>query len=326
MAAPGDAPVSPEERAASVKKRAHELGFDSCGITDLSPPPHSGELDRWLKSGYAGTMAYMGRQQRKRREPATIVPGATRAVVVTRNHYTPDRAVPKGEGKVAKYARGRDYHHALEPVLEKLARHTGGLGGPGTVARAFLDAGPVPERELAQRAGLGWIGKNTMLIDPKRGSFFFIGTVLTDADLALDSPFEADRCGSCRRCLDACPTDAFPGPRVLDSRLCISYLTIEHRGDLEPALAARLDGWVFGCDICQDVCPWNHKFAAPANDPVLEQEPSLSTVSLEKMSEISDDEFERRYGWTALERPGPAGMRRNAQAALDTPSRKWETL
>jgi epoxyqueuosine reductase len=321
MATPGDAFVNPEERAASVKDRARELGFDSCGITDLSPPPHRAELDRWLKSGYAGTMSYMRRQQRKRAEPAMIVPGATRAVVVTRNYHMAGRAVRDGEGKVAKYARGRDYHDALGPLLERLAGHTATLGGPGTMARAFLDAGPVPERELAQRAGLGWIGKNTMLIDPKRGSFFFIGTVLTDADLALDSPFDADRCGRCRRCLDACPTEAFPSPWILDSRLCISYLTIEYRGELEPAVAARLDGWVFGCDICQDVCPWNHKFASPADDPALEQDPSLSTVSLEEMSEISDEEFERRYGWTAMERPGAAGMRRNARGVLQERSR-----
>ncbi len=308
--------MSPEDRRSRVKDSALTLGFDSCGITDLSPTPHGEELSSWLERGFAGTMAYMGRQAPKRRAPAVIVPGATRAVVVTRNYYNPDPSPVGGRGAVAKYARGIDYHRALREPLEQLAADVIRLGGPGTVARGFVDAGPVPERELAQRAGLGWIGKNTMLIDPRRGSFFFIASIFTDADLAVDPLFESDRCGTCRRCLDACPTDAFPNERELDSRRCISYLTIEFRGQIDPQLASQMGGWVFGCDVCQDVCPWNQKFAAQARDSHLGQDPLLGSLDLVELAEMSDGEFDSRYGWTAMERAGAAGMRRNAGIAL----------
>ena len=308
--------VNSQERAALVKHKARELGFGKCGITDLSPTPHTKHLTEWLGSGFAGTMAYMHRQAAKRKNPAAIVPGTTRAVVVTRNYFQPDPPPGTSGGKVAKYARGRDYHEALRPRLEQLAAETTRLGGPDTVTRMFVDAGPVPERELAQRAGLGWIGKNTMLIDPHEGSFFFIGSILTNADLAVDLPYEPDRCGSCRLCLDACPTGAFRSERVLDSTLCISYLTIEYRGNIEHGLADRMDRWVFGCDVCQDVCPWNHKFARPADDPTLQHDPQLATLDLMELGALSDEEFDHRYGWTALERAGREGMRRNAAIAL----------
>lgn len=309
--------MTPERRAALVKDRARALGFESCGVTDLSPPPHAEQLTTWLATGMAGTMTYMHRQAGLRREPERIVPGATRVVVVTRNHYVPDPPPPhrSGRGLVAKYARGKDYHDALRAPLQELAREIERLGESETIARVFIDAGPVPERELAQRAGLGWIGKNTMLIDPKAGSFCFIGSIFTDADLAIDLPFEADRCGTCRKCLDACPTDAFPQERVLDSRLCISYLTIEHRGEIASSLAAQMGHRVFGCDICQDVCPWNQKFATEIGDAALERDAALAEIDLHKMSDIADAEFDRSYGWTALERPGATGMRRNARIA-----------
>lgn len=307
--------MTPETRTANVKRRALELGFNSAGVADVCPPPHGDRLRAWLAEGMAGTMRYMARQERKRLDPATIVPGATRAVVVSRGYYHPDPPRRAHTGRVARYARGRDYHAALRKPLDQLAAYIKSLGSDETIARHFVDAGPVPERELAQRAGLGWIGKNTMLIDPQRGSFSFLGTVFTNLDLALDLPFEADRCGTCRRCLDACPTDAFPNERVLDSRRCISYLTIEHRGEIDPAQHEWLGDWVFGCDVCQDVCPWNVKFARPADDAVLEFDPTLAEVDLQELMAISDAAFDRRYGWTPLERPGPAGMRRNARIA-----------
>jgi epoxyqueuosine reductase len=309
--------VSPEERALRVKDCARKLGFNRCGITDLSPTPHRQRLSQWLEDGFAGTMTYMHRQARKRREPAEIVPGATRAVVLTRDYYNPDPPPDPQRGKVAKYAQGTDYHRALHEPLQHLAGDVIRLGGAGTIAQAFVDAGPVPERELAQRAGLGWIGKNTMLIDPRRGSFLFIASIFTDADLALDPPFESDRCGSCRACLDACPTEAFADERELDSRLCISYLTIEYGGEIDATLASQMDGWIFGCDVCQDACPWNHKFAAPANDPVLGHDPQWASIDLKELTEMTDGEFDRRFGETAMERPGANGMRRNARIALE---------
>ena len=307
--------MTPELRAAKVKMRALELGFEDAGITDLTPPPHAEALNAWLAQRMAGSMEYMSRQAARREDPATILPGATRAVMLTRNYYQPDRDRPHGGGRVAKYARGRDYHDALSDPLSELADYLRSLGTSDTVAEWYVDAGPVPERELAQRAGIGWIGKNTMLINPERGSFFFIASVLTNLDLAVDSPFEADRCGTCRKCLDACPTDAFPTARVLDSRRCISYLTIEHRDEIDHELQPLLADWVFGCDVCQDVCPWNQKFAQPKDDPVLGFMPSLAEVDLAELMAIDGYEFDRKFGWTPLERPGVEGMRRNARIA-----------
>jgi len=296
-----------------VKRRARDLGFDAVGITDLSPPPHADELTEWLESGMAGTMGYMHRQAARRIDPARIAPGATRAVVVTSNYFQKDPDSRIGTGLVAKYARGRDYHAALRSPLDALASFMTSLGPPGTFAKAYIDAGPVPERELAQRAGIGWIGKNTLLIDPRRGSFFFLATVLTNLEMAIDLPFEADRCGTCTRCLDACPTAALPQPRVLDSRRCISYLTIEHRGEIAEELAGSMGTHVFGCDICQDVCPWNLSFAQERQEPG--SEPGLALVNLEELSNISDQAFNDLYSTTPLARPGPTGMRRNARIA-----------
>jgi epoxyqueuosine reductase len=296
-----------------VRERAHGLGFEAVGICDLRPTPHAAALTRWIEQGMAGTMEYMARQAAQRLEPATIAPGVTRAVVVAKDYYQPDSIPRSGAGRVAKYARGRDYHRSLRPPLDALAAYLCTLGNEETIARAYVDAGPVPERELAQRAGLGWIGKNTMLISPARGSFFFLAAVLTSLDLAVDLPFEADRCGRCRRCLDACPTFAFPAPRVLDSRRCISYLTIEHQGAIDPSLWPDMAPWVFGCDVCQAVCPWNEKFARPADEPMPDLQPALEWLDVASLLTMSDDEFSKRYGCTPLERPGAVGMRRNAR-------------
>jgi epoxyqueuosine reductase len=317
MAPPGNAPLTPARRAHLIKEHAGSLGFARAGVADLSRSPHADVLQHWLAQGMAGTMAYMARQAARRNDPATILPGATRAIVVTRNYYSKDPPPTPGTGRVARYARGRDYHDALREPLAQLADYVRSLGNADTIAKAYCDAGPVPERELAQRAGIGWIGKNTMLIDPTSGSFFFIAVILTNLDIALDLPFEADRCGSCRRCLDACPTGALPEERVLDSRRCISYLTIEHRGPLEQEAGALLGDWVFGCDVCQEVCPWNIKFARPADDPVLEASPALARLELGHLADISDAEFHQRYGQTALVRAGADGMRRNAGLAAE---------
>ena len=305
--------MTPERHALLVKQFAHRVGFDGVGITDISPVPHADALMQWLQSGMAATMTYMHRQATRRLEPATIAPGAIRAVVVTRNYYTPDGPVNARGGRIAKYARGRDYHDALREPLEHLAAYIVSLGEEDTIARAYVDAGPVPERELAQRAGLGWIAKNTMLISPHRGSFFFLATVLTSLDLAVDTPFDVDRCGSCRRCLEACPTAALPQPRTLDSRRCISYLTIEHRGEIDEKLQLLLGQWLFGCDICQDVCPWNIKFSEIADDSALALDQSHEYVEPGELLELTDQEFTDRYGWTAMERPGVRGMQRNAR-------------
>ncbi len=312
------------ERAARIKSKAIELGFQKCGITDLSPPPHGDALQRWVNGGMAGTMTYMHRQMRRRLEPDRIVAGASRAVVVTRFYDTPDPPLPSGHGRVAKYARGPDYHDTLAAPLSELTDFVRSLGHDGAVARAYIDAGPVPERELAQRAGLGWIGKNTMLIDPQRGSFCFIGSVLTDVDIAEDLPFDADRCGNCRRCLDACPTNAFPSERVLDSRLCISYLTIEYKGEIESGLRELMGDWIFGCDLCQTACPWNHKFSRERDDPVLQFGPGLAMLNVTWLTKVDNEEFTENLGSTPLARAGLAGMLRNAKICRGNTGRNVE--
>lgn len=319
--------MTPEHRADRIKQRALALGFDAAGITDLRPPPHADVLRQWLGAGMAGTMRYMQRQASRRTNPSRIVPGGTRAIVVTKGYFQRDPPGEPGRGRIAKYARGQDYHEALCGPLEELAAFIRSLGNPETIAKWYVDHGPVPERELAQRAGLGWIGKNTMLIDPERGSYCFLAAVLTNLDVATDLPFEADRCGTCTRCLDACPTNAFPSARVLDSRRCISYLTIEHRGEIDPELHAGMGDWIFGCDVCQEVCPWNIKFAATSDGADLGHDPTLATVDLKELVAISNPEFARRYGSTALDRTGVDGLRRNARIAWHNSQRgfPWRT-
>jgi epoxyqueuosine reductase len=299
----------------AVKRRAIELGFDAVGIASLEPNGHADELERWLQSGYAGTMTYLHRQAGRRKDPARIMPNARVAVVTLTNYFHGAASPPSAAGKVAQYAWSADYHRVLGARLERLATAIRDIV-PGAKSRCYVDAGPVPERELAQRAGLGWIGKNMMLIDPERGSFTFIGVVLTDAALAPDLPFQADRCGSCRACLDACPTDAFVAPHVLDARRCISYLTIEHRRPFSEAERLLVGEWLFGCDVCQDVCPWNEKFARPTADAELAARREIATPDLALLLELEPEGFERRFGDTPFERPGVAGMRRNAAAVL----------
>jgi epoxyqueuosine reductase len=296
-----------------VKAVAASLGFIACGITDLTPIPHGAALDDWLERGFAGTMRYLHRQAARRREPATIVPGAHSVIVVLDNYYHHDTPADLVPPKIAKYARGTDYHIATMARIEGLADYLRSRGA--RIARAFVDAGPVPERELAQRAGLGWIGKNTMLIRPGMGSFFFLGAILTDLELEPDAPFEIDHCGSCTACLEACPTEAFVEPRVLDATRCISYLTIEHHGPIPSELEPELDGWAFGCDICNDVCPWNQRFAEPS--VALEfQRREVPAKQPEYFETMMEGDFDSTFGDTPFERPGLDGMRRNWKAAL----------
>jgi len=308
--------MNPVRNSVAVKRRGEALGFDAIGVASLERNAHADALDRWLAAGYAGTMSYLHRQAEQRKLPHRIMPEATVAVVTLTSYFhgaADPRPAARDHGKVAQYAWAADYHGVVGRRLERLASAVRELV-PDSRTRCYLDAGPVPERELAQRAGLGWIGKNTMLIHPKLGSFTFIGVILTDAALAPDAPFEADRCGTCTRCLEACPTAAFPDPRVLDSRRCISYLTIEHRGGFTGTEQGMVGDWLFGCDVCQDVCPWNVRFATPTTDPELAPRPELSAPELDTLLRMEPEEFDRRFGDTAFERAGSDGMRRNAAA------------
>jgi epoxyqueuosine reductase len=306
--------------ADELKARARELGFLACGITDPSPTPHGDRLDAWLAQGYAGTMRYLHRQARRRKNPRINVPESVSVVMVLENYYAPDEAADLVAPRVAKYARGEDYHRVTLDRLDRLAEWLRQRGA--TVAHPYVDAGPVPERELAQRAGLGWIGKNTMLIRPGAGSFCFIGTIFTDLPLPPDPPFETDHCGSCTRCLEACPTGALVEPRVLDATRCISYLTIEQRGPIPAERVAQLSGYAFGCDICNDVCPWNERFAEPATLPAFAPRRPLAGVDQHTFEKMDEAEFAARYGDTPFARPGLPGMRRNVRAALASVGRE----
>ncbi len=297
---------------------AERLGFAACGVASLEPSRYGEALDRWLSAGYAGTMRYLHRQARRRKEPARTEPRATVAVVVLENYLTSEARQPASAGnrqvKIAKYARGTDYHLSLMARLETLAEWLRARGA--TLAHPWTDAGPLPERELAARAGLGWIGKNAMLIRPGTGSFCFIGVVLTDLNIDSTATADLDRCGSCTRCLEACPTEAFVGPRVLDATRCIAYHTIESRQPIPDAIASRMQGWAFGCDICNDVCPWNVRFAEPGPRAEYHDRGTPATDDPGYFDRMEESEFTARFGDTPLSRPGLAGMKRNWAAAF----------
>jgi epoxyqueuosine reductase len=296
-----------------IKRRAQELEFVACGITHPAPSRYGDFLDEWLAKGYAGTMRYLHRQAARRKEPQRIAPEARSVVVVLDNYYSADQSADISAPRIAKYARGEDYHRVTGTRLGLLADFLKERGA--RLSHTFVDAGPVPERELAQRAGLGWIGKNTMLVRPDVGSFFFIASIFTDLPLHSDQPFELDRCGTCTRCLDACPTDALVAPRLLDATRCISYLTIEQKGPIPDELAGNFQGYAFGCDICNDVCPWNQRFATETAIPEFRPRHTVGLADPHVFEEMTEEEFDRRFADTPLERPGLNGMRRNFQAA-----------
>jgi epoxyqueuosine reductase len=308
--------VTPGTLAAAAKALARKLGFDACGIADLAPSATAAALDRWLGRAYHGEMRYMERQAAVRRQPARAWADARSAVVVLHNYWQADAGPAPGRGRVARYALGDDYHAVLRVKLERLGGGLVAAAGAGRY-RAYVDAGPLPERELAQRAGLGWFGKNTMLIHPRIGSFTFIGVLLTDLVLARDQPFEADRCGTCRRCLDACPTQSFPEPRMLDASRCISYLTIEARSPVPDALKSTVGDWLFGCDVCQDVCPWNVRFADETAEPRYRARPAAEWPTLQTIAAMTERQFDEAFRATALVRAGRDSLARNATVVIE---------
>ena len=294
-----------------VKARARELGFDRVAIGPAEPPEHGDALEAWLDAGYAGTMDYLDRGRAERLDPVRLLPGC-RSVVAVAMSYNPGSSSDDDWSPVSRYARGRDYHDVIRPRLVQLAEFIRSAAGGRIASRAAVDTSAVLERDLAARAGLGWIGKNTNLLTPSLGSYFFIGVVLTTAELAFDHA-EPDRCGTCTACLDACPTRAFVAPYVLDARRCISYLTIEHRGDIADELAGQIGEWLFGCDVCQEVCPWNRK-AEPGHEPALG--PSGSLGALETLLELDPQAFRARFRGSAITRTRRAGLLRNAAIVL----------
>ena len=294
----------------AVKARALELGFDRVAIGPATPPPHRAAFDAWLAAGHAGSMSYLARGRDARRDPARLLPGV-RSVIAVALSYKPSADDPSWSG-VASYARGRDYHDVMRQRLSTLADFVREAAGLETATRVAVDTSAVLERDLAARAGLGWIGKNTNLLAPGIGSLFFIGIVLTTVALDIDDALP-DRCGTCTACLDACPTQAFVGPYVLDARRCISYLTIEHRGDFDERLRESLGAWLFGCDVCQDVCPWNTK-ASTSREPAFS--PGAPLESPAALLGMSPDAFRARFRGSAMTRAKRAGLLRNAALVL----------
>ncbi len=294
-----------------VKQKAHELGFGLVGIAAATPADGFDRLTEWLNRGYAGEMEYLSRYPDRRREPASIMPGVRSVVMVGMTYSSECGSDEDSPGRVARYARGHDYHEVLWGKLDQLLQWLRGVV-PGCNGRGVVDSAPLLERDFARRAGLGWFGKNTMLINKKEGSFFFIGALLVDIDLRPDAPHLASHCGTCTACLDACPTGAFAGPGWLDSRRCISYLTIELRSPIPDELRPGIGGWLFGCDICQDVCPWNSKprtSTFPLNDELQKLDPV-------ELLDLTEDEFRRRFRGTALLRTKRRGLLRNAAIVL----------
>lgn len=304
--------------SAVVKARAQALGFNLCGITPARPAPHLEAYLRWIDQGMNGWLNYMARPDRvaRRRNLNEILPGARSLILVALDHHQLQlpEAIERdpARGRIALYAWGDDYHELMLPRLEALAEQLRAESS-GIRWRAYVDTGAVLERDHAQQAGLGFIGKNTLLIHPRRGSGFFLGEILIDAEADVyDEPGADTRCGSCTRCLNACPTAAFPEPYVLDARRCISYLTIEHKGAIDRDLRPKMGNWIFGCDVCQSVCPWN-RFGVTTLEPTLRlSDVDRAAPRLADVLGLDDEAFSARYAGSALMRAGRDRLVRNA--------------
>jgi epoxyqueuosine reductase len=305
----------------AIQGEARRLGFTLAGVTTPDPPPHLPVFARWIAEGRYGDMAYLAdeRAAARRSDPRLILPGCRSILVLGIPYSDPSRApgAEAGEpsGRVAAYAWGDDYHLVLPDRLKALVAFIETQLGRSIPNRWYTDTGPLLERELAQRAGLGWIGKNTCLINPQAGSYFLLAEILLGIDLPPDDPFETDQCGSCTRCLQACPTQCILPDRTIEARRCISYLTIELRGQMPPDLRPQLDGWVFGCDVCQMVCPWN-RFAAPEGDAAFTPRPGTALPVLAREMELTPGEFSRKFRNSAVKRTKRHGYLRNVAVAL----------
>jgi len=312
--------MDPHAAAVLLKSWALEAGFDRAGVATLEPAATGEAFVRWIERGDQAGMGYLSRRMEARLEPSTVIPGARSALCVALQYHplsNKDGEAGDAEGdlwpRVARYARGRDYHDVMGERLETLEDRV--LAAfPGTSSRRYVDTGPVLERELAARAGLGAVGKNTNLLHPEAGSWFLLGELFLTLDLAPDAPL-ADLCGSCTRCLEACPTGALPAPYHLDSNRCISYWTIEHRGAVPPEAREMVGTWVFGCDVCQEVCPWN---SAPAGapHPELALPDERAGLDLIQLLLLSRDDYVERFRGSPMKRPKREGLQRNSAVAM----------
>lgn len=297
-----------------IKAQALGLGFDLVGVASTGPADTAAHFDRWLAGGRAGAMSYLERHADLRHDTRLPYEGAVSAIVVGL-----DYGGRQPSGPIARYARGDDYHDLMRARLDELHQWIDGTVGRPVRGRSYVDTGPILERDLARRAGLGWFGKSTNLINPERGSFFFIGTLFVELALEPDAPFDADRCGTCTRCIEACPTGAIEAPRTLDATQCISYLTIELRESIPERLRAAIGGLLYGCDICQDVCPFNIKFAEELKVPEFAARESLVADSrsvARDILEMDQARYAATFRGSAMKRAKLRGLKRNAAVVL----------
>lgn len=315
--------IDPHQLAAAIKQKAREVGFDLVGITDAGPSRHADFFRNWLAEGRAGEMHYLHERADERIEPARYFAPARTAICVALNYHAPlpESPAPAQPARFARYTLGRDYHEHFKDRLYDLADWLRATI-PGAQTRSGVDTVPVMERELAARAGIGWVGKNTCVINERVGSWIFLGEILTSLDLPLDEP-ATDRCGTCRRCIEACPTGAITAPYVLDASRCISYLTIEHRSAIPPALTQRMGDWVFGCDICQDVCPWNRKAPLSLLDDLQPRRPVV--MDAQEIVEWSQERYWEMTRHASTRRLKLPQFQRNARIAQENAARRPES-
>ncbi len=304
--------------AERIKNKAGELGFELAGIAPVAPVPELAFYKEWIEAGYAGKMGYLERNAAKKSDLHNVVPEA-RSVIVCGKIYDTNNPLStecqdSHKGWISRYGWGNDYHTVLEKKLFDLIDFVKSENETAVITRPYVDTGPVIDRVFAKYAGIGWFGKNTCVINQRHGSWFFIAEIITDLQLDCDSP-PPDRCGTCSRCIDACPTDAILEPYVLDSRLCISYLTIELKGDIPVELRDGIGNHVFGCDICQDVCPWNSK-SSKTDDRNFQPRKGLLNPDLEELGRLSADEFREWFSGSPLKRIKYKGFLRNVAVAM----------
>ncbi len=297
-----------------IKSEAISIGFLSCGISKAEfLSEEAPKLESWLKSGFNGEMSYMERNFDKRLDPRLLVPGCKSIVSLLFNYYTEKKAKKDHEPKISSYAYGKDYHFVIKAKLRELLSRIKNLVGDIN-GRVFVDSAPVMDKAWAKKSGLGWIGKNTNLINKKTGSFFFIAELILDLELEYDRP-TTDHCGSCTACIDSCPTNALATPYKIDATKCISYATIELKNNIPNSFKDNMKGWIFGCDICQDVCPWN-RFSKNHNEPSFEDKKNISNMSKKQWEDLTKEVFDKVFKESPIKRTGYSGIKRNINFAF----------
>lgn len=296
------------DKSITIKRIGKEVGFDFVGISKAEElTAEAYRLENWLNKNYHGEMAYMANHFEKRINPTVLVPGAKSVISFMLNYY-PDKKQESSDFKVSKYAYGNDYHEVIKKMLaefyRKLIEEFGQVEG-----RYFVDSAPVMDKAWAKKSGLGWMGKNTNIISPKSGSFFFLAEFISDLELTPDGPIK-DYCGTCTRCIDACPTDAIVEPYLVDGSKCISYFTIELKNEIPQSMKGSFDNWIFGCDICQDVCPWN-RFSTPHQMNEFEINPTIQKMNNEEWEAIEEESFKVIFKNSPIKRTKLKGLKRN---------------